>query len=297
MVAQARYWILTIPVIHLSTPTLSGDLVYIRGQQEISASGLHHWQLLAVFNKKLRLRSVKEHFCNEAHCEPTRSEAANDYVWKEDTRVAGTQFELGRLPFSRARKTDWDSALACAKAGDLDNIPADVLLRYYGNIKRIHVDNLQPERRDNIHVRVYWGLSGTGKTRRATLEAGDGHFPKGSGDQWWDGYQGQTNVIIDEFAGGIPITDLLRWLDRYPCTVPVKGSTVALKAVNFWLTSNFHPRDWYKDIGVEQRNGLLRRIHELVEFSEPWIPPQAEPEPEPVLSDTPSFDFLAELLD
>jgi len=103
-IPQARYWLLTIPVEHLpNEPELSGDIVYLKGQQERGEeTGLLHWQLLVVFSKKLRLRGVKSHFCPQAHCEPSRSVAANDYVWKEDTRVPDTQFEHGALPISRA---------------------------------------------------------------------------------------------------------------------------------------------------------------------------------------------------
>jgi len=33
------------------------------------------------------------------HWELSRSDAAAEYVWKEDTRVPGTQFEFGSRPF------------------------------------------------------------------------------------------------------------------------------------------------------------------------------------------------------
>lgn len=287
MVAQARYWLLTIPVVHHPVqPALTGDLVYCKGQQEIGESGLHHWQLLAVFGKKLRLAAVKRHFCPQAHCEPSRSEAANDYVWKEDTRVAGSQFEIGALPISRARKADWDRVYEDAKSGNFDNIPKDILIRNYSAVKRIRVDNVVPVQRESITVHVYWGKSGTGKTRRAHHEAGADAYIKDPNTKWWDGYRGQKKVIMDEFIGRIDISHILRWLDRYPCNVEVKGYSVPLEATEFWITSNVNPEEWYKDINEEQKRGLLRRLTDIIEFVFNWVPPTSAVEgDEDVFSD------------
>ena len=61
-VAQARYWILTIPFDSWQCPTeLPPGVAYIKGQQEIGSSavdgsvGYHHWQLVAVYTKPTRL--------------------------------------------------------------------------------------------------------------------------------------------------------------------------------------------------------------------------------------------------
>lgn len=263
MVAQARYWLLTIPVAHSPEPSLSGDLVYLKGQQEIGEGGLHHWQVLAVFSKKLRLAAVKRHFVTQAHCEPSRSDAANAYVWKEETRVPGTQFEHGSLPISRARSTDWEKVYSDAVAGNTDNIPKDILIRHYSSIKRIRVDNMQPPRRDNIQVFVFWGESGIGKTRRAWDLAGavEDVYIKNPNTKWWDGYRGQKTVIIDEFVGRVDISYILTWFDRYPCNVEVKGYSAPLEATTFYITSNVDPRDWYPDIIQAQRDGLMRRMN------------------------------------
>lgn len=282
-VAQARYWLLTIPVQHYPhEPSLSGDIVYLKGQQEIGGeTGLHHWQLLAVFSKKLRLAAVKRHFCQQAHCEASRSEAANEYVWKEDTRVPDTQFEHGALPISRARPADWDRIYDDAIAGNIENIPKDILIRNYSAIKRIGVDNAKPPVRDDVTVNVYWGNSGVGKTRRAWHEAGSINdvYIKNPNTKWWDGYRGQKTVIVDEFIGRIDISYILTWLDRYPCMVEIKGYSAPLLATRFFFTSNVDPRDWFPDANEEQKRGLMRRVHvERMMFNWPTLTnPNQEP--------------------
>lgn len=107
---------------------------------------------------------------------------------------------------------------------------------------------------------VFWGPTGTGKSKRAWEEAGPGAYIKNSRTKFWDGYQGQTNVIIDEFRGGIDISYLLTWLDVYPCRVEVKGSSIALSATNFWICSNIPPERWYPDIDWETQEALNRRL-------------------------------------
>jgi len=129
------------------------------------------------------------------------------------------------------------------------------------------VENAQPvgiEKR----CRVYWGETRTGKSRRAWEEAGLDAYPKDPNSKFWDGYRGQEHVVIDEFRGTISISHLLRWLDRYPLLVEVKGSSVVCKAKQVWITSNLHPKDWYQE-DQATIDALLARI-EITKFSKPF---------------------------
>jgi len=107
---------------------------------------------------------------------------------------------------------------------------------------------------------VFWGRTGTGKSRRAWEEAGLSAYSKDPLSKFWCGYNGQEDVVVDEFRGGISISHLLRWLDRYPVNVEIKGSSVPLRARRLWITSNLNPIYWYPDLDGETRDALLRRL-------------------------------------
>nr|WAE43034.1 MAG: replication associated protein [Cressdnaviricota sp.] len=261
--ANARYWILTIREDDWAPQApLPQHLAYIKGQLEVGAGGFRHWQVLAVFAGQTRLRKVKDTFAASAHAEPTRSEAAEAYVWKEDTRVPDTQFELGRKPFKRNDKTDWDTIWDAAKRGDLEAVPASIRVRNYGSLCRIRADFAEPRDVERRTV-VYWGATGVGKSRRAWTEArtdGALAYSKDPMSKFWYGYRGEKNIIIDEFRGGIHISHLLRWLDRYGISVEIKNSSVPLEAECFWITSNIPPSRWYPDLDAETVAALERRL-------------------------------------
>lgn len=236
--------------------------------------GYLHWQVVAVFKRKTRIGGVRDIF-GPYHCEPTRSKSAMDYVWKDDTKVVGTEFEIGQLPMHRSSPTDWEAVRKNAMASSFDAIPADVYVRYYGNLRRISQDNLQPLPQVRS-VHCYWGPTGVGKSRRVWWEAGPEAYPKDPRTKFWDGYRGSSNVIIDEFRGAIDIAHMLRWLDRYPCLLEVKGSSQVLRANNIWITSNLPPHLWYPDLDSTTLEALLRRIETIEEMTEEWTPPETD---------------------
>lgn len=117
------------------------------------------------------------------------------------------------------------------------------------------------------NVRLYWGESGTGKSRRAWLEGGTSVFGKDPRSKFWYGYRGQEMVIFDEFRGGIDIAHLLRWFDRYPVNVEVKGYSGPLMATDIWVTSNLPLHSWFPLEDAETTRALRRRFSTVVHFT------------------------------
>lgn len=268
--AQARYWALTIPKDKWTKWTeLPEDVACIKGQEEIgSTTGYHHWQLFVAFKNKVRKRVVINLFGKDAHCEATRSEAYEKYCGKKDnTTVEGTFFELGKKALKRNSKADWDEVWEAAKKGKIEDIDVSLRIRHYNTLKRIEKDYDKPTICEK-EVFVFWGAAGTGKSHRAWEEAGLEAYIKDPCTKFWDGYQGEENVIIEEFKGDINLSHMLRWMDKWPVRFEVKFGTACSRVKRIWITSNVDPRNWYPQANSDQMAALIRRI-KITHFNKP----------------------------
>lgn len=278
---QGIYWILTIPKNNWE-PKLENGVKYCKGQLEIShETSYEHWQVLFILERKGSLASIQSILgFTQFHGELCYSnQGAHDYVWKEDTAVPGTRFELGEQPKRRNSSQDWELFFLFAQHGNFNAIPADVRIRYYPTFKKICNDFAKPAFMERVCV-VYWGPTGSGKSRKAWEEAGVDAYPKNPRTKWWDAYRGQKNVIIDEFRGDIDVGYILRWLDRYPVLIETKGSGTTLNATHYWITSNLHPDSWYPMLDHDTKQALLRRLT-IVHIDYPDANPDANPDPSP----------------
>jgi hypothetical protein len=267
---QFKYWIATVPESKWKPPnTLPIYAEYMSGQLEEGQSGYRHYQFVLYCKKKVTLSGIKRLFgVPEAHFEASKSDHARAYCHKQETKVEGSEFELGDLPLRRNSQTDWNKVLEKAKVGALDEVPPDVTIRFYTTLRRISIDYGNPIMRGPQQVSLYWGESGTGKTRKFFDDIGNSkYYLKAPTTKWWDGYKGEEVILVDEFRGMIEISHLLKWLDRYPCACEVKGAQVFLNTKKWVFTSNLPLKDWYKDLDSETLDALARRFTEVIHFT------------------------------
>lgn len=124
------------------------------------------------------------------------------------------------------------------------------LLQLPALIKAKGMFNMLVEAKDHTDVRGLWyhGAPGVGKSRKAR-EENPGLFLKQQ-NKWWDGYEGQKVVLIDDFdKGGSCLGHYLKiWADRYACTGEIKGGMLPLNYEKFIITSNYSPAEiWPED--------------------------------------------------
>lgn len=207
---QGKYWLITDYNTNINYDTepaafwTSKRVVYSKGQLELCPTTERlHWQFTVCFDKKVRPSTVKTLLGNQCHNELTNSEETLNYVWKDETSQ-GRRWEWGTLPFKRNRSADWEQVWDLAKKGKFEDIPANIRVNSYNSLKKIAMDNMKPEGIEK-DVKVYWGPTGVGKSRKAWDEAGWDAYPKAPTTKFWDGYQGQENVVMDEFFGQIEV--------------------------------------------------------------------------------------------
>lgn len=101
--------------------------------------------------------------------------------------------------------------------------------------------NKENEKLENEWI---YGPTGTGKTRGVRDKWKDSLFTKNP-NKWWDGYQNQETVLIDDFQREHEKLGyhLKIWADHYPFTGEVKGSSMSIRPKRVIVTSNYHPQD------------------------------------------------------
>jgi len=138
---------------------------------------------------------------------------------------------------------------------------------HHRGIKEYRLAIRAPRSSKTISIALF-GPPGTGKTLWAET-----HFPtayRKDPDSWWDGYDGEPAVILDEFHGSwFKFTHLKKLLDRYPMKVDIKGSRAEFISSTVILTSNNEPRSWYNFDNISEAyawDALERRLDVIVEF-------------------------------
>lgn len=265
----------------LNNPTLAEDLNlrvekpevrYLIFQEENVTT--RHYQGYIQFRERVRLSTAKQFVGVRAHLEGARgtSEENIAYCSKIETRLSGP-FSYG-TPECQGNRRDlqvFNDAIRLGKS-DIELIEEHIV-QFYKHAKIIDRVRLayQPKRNwlmDNI---VYWGPSGTGKTRRAYDEGGTSVYFVSKGDSnqstWWDGYGGEHTVVLDDFYGWLPWSFMLRLLDRYPFTVQFKGGSRQFTSKRIIITSNHHPNQWYKTVPNNDMTPLLRRLNKIENLS------------------------------
>jgi len=242
--------------------SLPEGVTYLVYQHEM---GTHeHTQAYAELKKQKSLQWLKKTF-GEGHYEKRRGsqEAAIVYCKKQDTRVDGP-WELGTKK-QQGRRTDITAFVELVrqkkrKVELFDSMPG-VMARYRNLYDDVRATMIWPPVL-NRKVCLYYGKTGTGKTRKATMKEDHWMSPICNKTMWFQGYDGQRVAVLDEFTGGMKRNSLLRLLDVQCPLVEVKGGFAYWTPKKIIITSNYRPREWYEDWTKfeETYEALCRRI-------------------------------------
>lgn len=276
MAGQAKNWCFTI-----NNPTEDDTLqlqllecTYIVYQLESGNEGnVPHFQGYVQFGTRKRLATLST-LLTRAHLSVARGSPHSNkiYCTKEDTRTGGP-WERGTITGGQGSRTDVNELREMVRLGSTDEsiilAHTGLWLRYRNSINAMRHVFAEP-RNFKSEVRVYWGAPGVGKSRRANEEAPNSYYlsiSDKSQSVWWDGYNGHSNIIIDDFYGWLPWSFLLRLCDRYPFQVQTKGGHVQFAAKLIIFTSNSHPKNWYTRIPNEDWTPFERRIDKIEEIN------------------------------
>jgi len=288
--AGSSHWCFT-----WNNPTLNSDQFrsvivdswkcnYAIFQPEMSATGTPHFQGYVEWTAKARKRlTALRKLLATAHWEQrlgTRDQARtyctpdglHDGVRKGDIpgAVTGAYVEIGTWsPAAQGKRSDLMAAVDTLKSSGwqamVEEHPTS-FIKYSNGLEKFAME-IGVERTSPPTVIILYGPTGCGKSRYAYGLAPPQErwvAPIGCNGGWFNRYHGQTLAILDDFAGkltGYRLDDVLRLLDRYEVTVPVKGGFANWTPEVIVITTNIHPSRWWDySERAEQYAALQRRI-------------------------------------
>jgi hypothetical protein len=207
------------------------------------------------------------------------AEANRNYCTKEDT---ARFFETGIMPLSKAAKAKkagdseidrYEQAWAAAKSGDLESVPVDIRIKCYRTLKEIKKDYMPKgtdlTELDNLWI---WGPPGCGKSTTARRMCNNEFYPKQM-NKWWDGYQNEEVVIIDDWELESHLGHHLKnWADHFSFLAETKGGMLQIRPKRIIITSNYSLHDCFPE--SELQKAVLRRfkIQHMGEDAPPFHP-------------------------
>jgi len=250
----------------------SSNIRYAIYQVEIGVGGTEHLQGYIELCQPRKLGTMRK-LLPGAHFEIRRGtrDQAREYCRKQETRKPGEgngPFEYGDYSSGgQGSRTDLTRACGFLKTHTVREciIEMPEIAAKYPKFMHEYKSAITVRRTWKTHVHVLIGETGTGKTK-AVYEVQPLVWPKPPGS-WYDGYDGEESVLIDDFDGkDIEFRFTLQLLDRYPLRVPIKGSFVEWVPKKLFITTNVEVNDWYNREKPELNAPLLRRIGHIWRF-------------------------------
>lgn len=237
---------------------------------EVGDSGTPHIQGAVYFENGISLETVRKRISTRGHFEPMRgSWADQDYCLKDEQviRNDGEGPEQGKRADIEEFREAVDNGLTEEQAyqehpGVMAKYP-----RFYGGYK--DAKNRKMYRTWMTKCKWYWGGTNVGKSHRIfqpfiDSDSMDTVYQHEAADKgWWDGYEGQPIVIMNEFRGEINYQELLTLIDKWPKKVSRRGrEPTPFLAKEILISSPMPPEKVYwrqneKDDSIQQ---LLRRV-------------------------------------
>lgn len=222
-----------------------------------------HWQGYVEFYKPQRSNTAYKIFNNDKKIKVLQRrgtrEQARDYCMKDN------KYEIfGKWIKGQGHRTDLESIVAELEEGkklsELMLEQPSLFCQYRNGLKDIAscvTKNKTKEFRE-LEVIFITGPTGCGKTRLAMEQAE--YRIQGTQLAWWQDYDGEDIICIDEYNNDVNITEMLNLLDGYQLRLNVKGSHTYANWTKVFITSNLKVEELHSKCKIAHRDALFRRI-------------------------------------
>lgn len=244
-------------------------------QLEKGESGTPHIQGYCVFHNPVRLSSLRKHISDQGHYEVAKGSTQDNikYCSKFDSKLDGPWQFGDHESCDQGSRSDLLEAKRLIEEGKPETTVASQCfsswVKYHSAFNRYRTLISQNSRTWMTSLKILIGPSGVGKSRWTLNHYPSAYWmmrPNGK-NAFFDGYDGQDCIVLDDFYGWITYDLLLRLIDRYPLNLQVKGGSVPCLAKTIVITSNVDWNFWYpKQFQSHGCKALERRIKEFGEF-------------------------------
>lgn len=233
--------------------------------EEVGEQGTPHLQGYVSLNSPLSLAAMKK-FLPRAHL--IVSSGTDEDNLKYCTKDGHNIKQVGEPSVGQGSRTDITELAKKIKDREitLEEVMFDypeIYVRYSRSLEKMfnavmvaRLADIAPE----VHWR--WGLAGTGKTRYC-VEKHPSHYIKDN-TPWWDLYNQEEAIIIDDFDNNIPFRTLLRLLDRNKYPGQVKGGYIQVNSPYIYITCEFPPENFWEGNELVQVTRRLTSVQEII---------------------------------
>lgn len=254
----------------LGTGTIKYLLISANDDQ--SESGKLHWHILIKF-KNGKCHGPAKRWASGRHISPCFfHDSFRTYCLSkgDPTLERGTWSKQGE-------RNDLKTLTEQIKKGEItvDEITLeqpDIYHQYGRTLEKVEdIVNRKKKRSEMTEGIWLWGPTAAGKSHAAWNEYIIGEEYEWRDDRgWWDGYRGEETVLINEFRGGIPYSELLSLCDKWPHKVSRRNrEPYPFTSKRIVITSSEPPNEVYKNLSMHDSLDQLKRRFKII-----YMPPR-----------------------
>ncbi len=225
--------------------------MYLCYGKETGDNGTPHLQGYSHFTSPQAFSAVKR-MNNRVHLEMCKGNAEENIQYcSKDPTAPFTEF--GTRPVSQqvANTLKQKRFIELSKAGDFATIEEEMpgkFIQQYRTMKQLATDYMvKPQDLEGCCGIWIYGETGSGKTTAARTEYGE-YFSKTT-NKWWDGYQGEETVIIEDLDPNHNKLGhhLKLWTDKWSFPAEVKCGMRCLRPTRVIITSQYSIEEIFPD--------------------------------------------------
>jgi len=290
---RARAWAFTVmnytPVcVQLVVEMINSARYGICGYEVCPSTGTPHLQGFIYWDSAKEFQIMRK-FVPRARFSVKYPRATHDHNRVYCAKEGQLLIEVGSPPRPGERTDIQETYRILRMGGGMRDITGAQLGHQCIRVAETWLKYHEPPR--SVKPEIIWihGPPGSGKTWGGyeILGTEDVYVAPRTTSKFWDGYDGQANVLIDDIRKDwCKFVELLGITDRYAYQVEVKGSSRQFRATKIVITSPYTPEELFRDVG-ENIKQLTGRITEILSMEG-----STHSRPEPVRR--PFSDFLSE---